>query len=205
MSEGQTSNPPSLGRLLLITLGAGAVATLLTLTIVLPAEFGRDPTGVGAMLGLKDLGGAAHATGPNARFYEIAYRTDTFEIPVSAKAEKGSALEFKVMMKEGETLIYSWEAEGAGAEDFYFDLHAETPGEDPRVVGLKQANAQRSDGALVAPIDGVHGWYWQNKSANAVKVKLKIAGFYALIAPGEIGNKAGIVPVSDPARAASAE
>jgi hypothetical protein len=45
MTEGQTSNPPSIGRLIVITLGAAAAATALTLFVVLPAEFGRDPTG----------------------------------------------------------------------------------------------------------------------------------------------------------------
>lgn len=196
MTEGQTSNPPSLKRLMLITLGAAAVATVLSLTVVLPAETGRDPTGVGALLGLKGLGASAEtlATGSTARFYEAAYRTDVVEIPLFPKEGGGpSQLEYKVRMKTGETLIYSWEAEGA--EDLFFDMHSETDGEDVRVVEFKQATGARSDGSLVAPIDGVHGWYWQNRSTKPIVIRLKMAGFYALIPPGETGNKEGILPV----------
>jgi len=43
-------------------------------------------------------------------------------------------------------------------------------------------------------MDGIHGWYLQNQSAKAVVVKLRISGFYQLIAPGEAGNKAKILP-----------
>jgi hypothetical protein len=205
MVEGQISNPPSLRRLMLITLGAAAVATVLSVTVVLPAEFGRDPTGVGGLLGLKDLGGGAAtlATGSTARFYETAFRSDVVEIPLFPKdAGAGpSQLEYKVRMKTGETLIYSWEADGAGADDFFFDLHSETDGTDVQVVEFKQATGSRSDGSLVAPIDGVHGWYWQNRSTKPIVVRLKMAGFYELIPPGETGNKTGILPktVSTPA------
>lgn len=208
MIEGQTSNPPSLKRLMLITLGAAAVATVLSVTVVLPAEFGRDPTGVGAMLGLKGLGAGAEtlATGSTARFYEVAYRTDVVEIPLFPKDGGGpSQLEYKVRMKTGETLIYSWEAEGA--EDLFFDMHSETDGENVRVVEFKQATGARSDGSLVAPIDGVHGWYWQNRSTKPIVIRLRTAGFYELIPPGETGNKEGILPAeaNQPAPAATAE
>jgi hypothetical protein len=36
--------------------------------------------------------------------------------------------------------------------------------------------------------------HWENRSAKAVTVRLKISGFYDLIPAGETGNKAGIVP-----------
>lgn len=209
MTEGQTSKPPSLRRLMLITLGAAAVATVLSVTVVLPAEFGRDPTGVGALLGLKDLGASAStvATGSTARFYETPYRADVIDIPLFPKDGGGpSQLEYKVRMKTGETLIYSWEAQGAGADDFFFDMHSETDGPDVRVVEFKQATGARSNGSLVAPIDGVHGWYWQNRSTKPIVVRLRIAGFYELIPPGETGNKEGILPteVTQPAQTATA-
>jgi hypothetical protein len=48
------SQLPSTGRLLRSTLiAAAAAATLLTL-VVLPAEYGVDPTGVGRVLGLTE-------------------------------------------------------------------------------------------------------------------------------------------------------
>jgi hypothetical protein len=101
-------------------------------------------------------------------------------------------------MKAGQTLLYSWVAQGAPESEFYFDLHSETPPPDHQVIEYLQETGVRSDGALVAPTDGVHGWYWQNRSPNRVKVHLRISGFYELIPPGEKGNKAGITPVNKP-------
>ena len=48
--------PASPGRLLRSTLIALAVAALLLTTVVLPAEYGIDPTGVGRKLGLTRMG-----------------------------------------------------------------------------------------------------------------------------------------------------
>jgi hypothetical protein len=208
MTEGRTNNPPSPGKLIAITLGVGALATALTLLVVLPAEFGRDPTGFGRFAGLDRLAPQPEnliqiATGPSSpvQFQDAPFRSDVIEIPLVAKGDKAglSELEYKVRMKAGQTLIYSWQASGVGEDELYFDLHSETPPDpDVKVVALKQANAASAHGSLVAPIDGVHGWYWQNKSASPVIIRVKLSGFYELIAPGERGNKAGIVPASAP-------
>lgn len=48
--------PPSSRKLLRSTLLALAVATLLLVTVVLPAEYGIDPTGTGSILGLTRMG-----------------------------------------------------------------------------------------------------------------------------------------------------
>jgi hypothetical protein len=61
------------------------------------------------------------------------------------------------------------------------------------VVEYRQATGTSSNGTLVAPIPGVHGWYLQNQSAKPVVVRLRLAGFYELVPPGEYGNEAGIV------------
>lgn len=47
---------PSTSQLIRSTVIAAAVATVLLITTVLPAEFGIDPTGVGKLLGLKQMG-----------------------------------------------------------------------------------------------------------------------------------------------------
>jgi hypothetical protein len=39
---------------------------------------------------------------------------------------------------------------------------------------------------LIAPWQGIHGWYWQNKSGAPVTVRLRMSGFYELI-PGQAG------------------
>lgn len=47
------------------------------------------------------------------------------------------------------------------------------------------------NGTLIAPFEGRHGWFFQNSAEKPVKVRLRIAGFYTLIPPGEPGNEAG--------------
>jgi hypothetical protein len=212
MTEGQTTNPPSLSKLLLITVGAGIAATILTVLIVLPAEFGRDPTGFGRLTGLDALApehehtveAVPGVTSP-AQFSDTPFRSDTMDIPLVPKGDNTGhhQLEYKVRMKPGQTIVYAWEVEGAAEGEFFSDLHAETDGPDVKVIEFKQETALRGNGSLIAPIDGVHGWYWQNKSPNKVVVRLKLSGFYDLIPPGETGNKAGILP-SPPASSLNA-
>lgn len=54
--------PPSGARLVKATAVAAAVAAVLLITIVLPAEYGVDPTGVGGALGLNVLAEADEST-----------------------------------------------------------------------------------------------------------------------------------------------
>ena len=48
--------PPSGRRLLRSTLITLLVSAVIVVTIVLPAEYGVDPTGIGRVLGLKEMG-----------------------------------------------------------------------------------------------------------------------------------------------------
>ncbi len=50
------SELPSSGKLLRSTVIAAAVAALLLVTVVMPAEYGVDPTGIGRVLGLTEMG-----------------------------------------------------------------------------------------------------------------------------------------------------
>ena len=47
---------PSTRQLLKSTASAAAIAAVLLVTCILPAEYGIDPTGIGQMLGLKSMG-----------------------------------------------------------------------------------------------------------------------------------------------------
>jgi len=177
---------------------------------VLPAEFHRDPTGFGRLTGLDRLAGpevvtvAAAPAGPNAtaRYYTTAFRTDTIEIQLPP--DEKNELEYKVRMGTGDTLTYSWSVTGdeSHPEWFYYDFHGESrgrtpePNAKPTVMEYKQATGLTSNGALVAPFEGVHGWYFQNQSDKPLTVHLKISGFYELVPPGEYGNEAGIKPQS---------
>ena len=127
-------------------------------------------------------------------YYEKPLRKDVVEITMPPNDE----LEYKVRLKTGEAMVYSWTASVKKPEEFYFDFHGETlqPVSKPPIVReYKQATGARSAGVLTAPIDGVHGWYFQNQSEDTVKVRLETAGFYELVPPGEYGNERGVEPL----------
>jgi hypothetical protein len=176
---------------------------------VLPAEFQIDPTGFGRMTGLyrpatpppKAVAASAPAgAAPVARFYPAPYRSDTVEIPLAAGGDSNHAdeLEYKVRMKAGDSLVYAWAVDGlTDPQMFYYDFHSEAASDkgapEPKPIEYRQATGLNSNGVLIAPVAGIHGWYLQNQSVKPVVVKLKLSGFYELIPAGQDGNEAGIV------------
>jgi len=202
----QTIRPTSPRRLLLLLSGAVLAATAIGIGVVLPAEFQIDPTGFGRITGLDKLGTpqpkgttvSADATSSSTHEYAIPYRSDTVDIPMAASGDpKGDdELEYKVSMQVGDSFVYSWTVAGVPAGEFYFDFHGETPAEPgvttSKVIEYKKATGISSNGTLIAPIPGVHGWYLQNQSTKRVVVKLRLSGFYQLIPPGSYGNLAGL-------------
>lgn len=202
--NGQAAMPKA--RLIVAILGALALAVVIVAGVILPAEFNRDPLGVGRLSGLSRLwapedrqvdagaGGAARA-----REYDAPFRSDVIEIPLGdfmAGADR-SELEYKVRMKKDATLIYAWEVIGTDEpRDFHFDQHGHTtptPGQPMTVSTYRQAFGLKQQGALTAPFDGIHGWQFSNSSEKPVVVRLRLSGFYELIPGGQAGNEAGIV------------
>ena len=207
----QPSRPMPRGRLLLWTLGALVLAALIVLGAILPAEFNRDPLGVGKLTGVIRLWapgekkvGVNDAAGPLAREYPAPFRSDVVEIPLGdfLAGADSSELEYKVHMKKGATLIYSWEVVGAAnANDFHYDFHGHTTptaaetakGVQMTVATYRQAFGLKQQGALTAPFDGIQGWQFSNSSETPVTVRLRLSGFYDLIPSGQPGNEAGVV------------
>lgn len=210
--EGRAPNPPSKRALLLMTAGAVVVGVVVVLGAILPAEYNRDPIGLGRVTGLSRLWApkevqvpAAEGDQPLAREYTTPFRSDVVEIPLTSGLDDTThkyELEYKVRMQKGASLIYAWDVEPTqGPEDFYYDFHGHTvvpkgQEESMTVSTYKQASEPKANGALVAPFDGIHGWYFQNTGVKPVKVRLKLAGFYELVAPGEDGNLERIKPIS---------
>lgn len=183
---------PSAGGLLLRVAIAAAVGAVLTVCVIMPAEYRKDPTGFGKLTGLialstptvaKEPADAAPAAGKatttpalttNAWFYPTEYRTDTIKIPLGPDGE----LEYKVAMKAGEAMVYSWAVD---KESVYFDFHGE-PSNDPKHATRYREEQEntKSSGAFVAPFEGIHGWFWLNLSGKPIVVTLKMSGFYQL-------------------------
>jgi hypothetical protein len=203
--EGQISKPLSAGAMIALSVGAFIAATLIVFGAVLPAEFNQDPLGLGKLTGLNRLWApkeipfdTSTSAVPLAREYPGGFRSDSIEIPLRTDSDPrgGDELEYKVRMKKDATLIYEWNvADMPNPDEFYYDFHGHTlaQGNDMTVATYKQATATSANGALTAPFDGVHGWFFQNQSVNPVVVRVKISGFYELIPPGETGNESGVI------------
>lgn len=202
----QPTRPIGRGPLIGWTLAALVVAVLIVLGAILPAEFNRDPLGVGRLSGLSRLWAPEDrkldikgGTAALAHEYDAPFRTDVVEIPLGKVSDGAlaAALEYKVAMKKDAALIYSWTVEGAtDPRDFTYDQHGHTlpKGGDPMTVATyKQTFGLRQQGALTAPFDGIQGWLFANGGDRPVVVKLRLAGFYELIPQGQPGNEAGII------------
>jgi len=177
---------PSKQQILKATAVALIVAAVILVTVVLPAEYAIDPTGLGRRMGLVALTQPAAAPpvppnealplapAENTNFYATAPHSNVIEIPLKLDGE----LEYKVRMKKGDTITYSWNVDKGAA---YYDFHGESE-PDKRVVRYKeeQAGAPSGYGSLTAPFDGIHGWYWLNIEDHPIVITLRVNGFYQL-------------------------
>lgn len=214
------SEAPSTRRLLKATAIAIVVAIIILVTTVLPAEYGIDPTGIGARLGLNVLGASTQAaeikaptvaTRPQdatpdnaanvaeatkaARAFGVAagqafdtgavsrsagaFRNDTLTVTLAP----GKGAEVKARLKSGDGLVFHWSADSEVA----LDMHGEREGAKDAWTSYWVEPAQRAgSGTFVAPFDGSHGWYWQNRGTSPVTVQINVAGFQEkLYRPGQ--------------------
>ena len=182
MTTSTTPEPPSLSRLLRATALAFAVAAVLLILIVLPAEYGVDPTGIGGRLGLTRLAAAeGHeppAPVPEGHLAAAIERQAPFRSDeVSLTLASGDGAEIKATMRQGDRFVYSWSTDG-GAVDF--DMHGEPAvrkGDEYSSYSKKEGETA-SHGSFEAPFDGTHGWFWQNLNAEPVTITLKTSGYY---------------------------
>lgn len=198
--------PMRRGRLIAITLAALAIAVLIVFGAILPAEFNRDPLGIGRLTGVARLWAPAEKTVDTrrggaalAREFDRPFRTDIVEIPLGGflTGAANSELEYKVRMRAGEAVVYSWSVTGTTRpDDFHFDQHGHTTpaaGEEMTVATYKQGFGLTQNGTLTAPFEGIHGWQFSNSSEQPVVVRLKLAGFYELIPGGQPGNESSVI------------
>lgn len=185
--DSSPADRPSSAQLVRATLGAAFAAAVLLVTVVLPAEYGIDPTGIGPMLGLyrppadsaadaptnPDGTTAPGTTAATTLFTSPApYRTDEMSITLAP----GEGAEIKAEMAAGERLVYSWTATGQGVD---VDMHGEAAGGQGGDRSYQTGEFQTSGhGAFEAPMAGNHGWFWQNLNDDPVTVTVKTAGFY---------------------------
>ena len=180
---------------------AGIGAVVIGVAVYMPAELGQDPTGVGSILGLTEMGEikqqlAAEAAADEALhgaddssslindifglFVGAAHAQEAWQDTITFTLEPGDYTEIKATMEEGETLFYSWSSEGGRVN---FDLHAHAGGQD--VTYEKGRGQTEGEGSFETPFAGDHGWFWRNRDDEAITVTLQLRGDYSAIVRDE--------------------
>ena len=151
--------------------GAFAAAMVLFVAFVLPSEHGRDPLGTGRLLGLTGL------SGPDGGVVGPLVESEGGDWPVrdvrSFPLAPFESVELKYDLAAGAGMVFCWTATG----EVLFDLHAEPEGgtiDDAR--GFATGKGVRQGGTYIAPFDGIHGWFWENRGDESVTVQLVAAG-----------------------------
>jgi hypothetical protein len=184
---------PSGKGLLIRVLASLAAALVIAFGFILPAEYQIDPTGFGKITGLTKMGQNAVTATTAAHSYNEAFRNDR----ISLTLFPGMDYEYKVHMKEGEAFVYSWNAQGV----YEYDFHGEPDTDPGNAVSYKAGNAAESHGSLIAPFEGIHGWYWKNNTEKPMEIKLMMAGVYVpredLTDPDELEAEAAAQKVRD--------
>lgn len=187
---------PTSGQLVRSTLLAAVAAGALLITVILPSEYAIDPTGIGRVLGLTEMGeikrqlaeeAAADATSdaraaarpgvspaasaPASPTVATADgRTDQMRVSLAP----GEGAEIKLTAAQGSRIAFDWSVTGGHVN---YDTHADAPGISYHGYGKgRQSTGER--GELVAAFDGSHGWFWRNRSDASVTVVLRTRGAY---------------------------
>lgn len=164
------------------TLIAAAVAAVLLVTVVLPAEYGIDRTGVGRLLGLTEMGrlkraasGEVTAT-PTANAPALDYKAGQsaeLQVPLAP----GEGREVKASMRAGGKMRYEW---STGNLPVHYELHGEPRGgAKGEYSSYKIAVSKGEQGDFTAPMEGTQGWYWRNDTPMPVVVSVKATGEWA--------------------------
>jgi hypothetical protein len=196
---------PTTGQLLRSTAIAIAAAAALLVTVVLPAEYAIDPTGIGKVLGLTEMGeikqqlaeeaamDAAATTEPEALsatpIAPVVSKVDEQAAPAPAPVAEqpiwtdtvtltlapGEAAEVKLVMKAGDTATYAWRVDNGHLNS---DLHGD--GTRGQSTSYRKGRAETEDtGDFTAAFDGSHGWFWRNRSDVSVELTLDTKGAYS--------------------------
>lgn len=190
---------PTSAQLIRSTLIAAVSALVLLVTVVLPAEYAIDPTGIGRVLGLTSMGEiktslakeAAEDTAATAQANANMATPTTAPAPAatgntpasagdmnwrdeaSYTLKPGEGIEIKMRMKEGEKARFAWTVQGGVVN---FDTHGDGLG---RSISYEKGRGVPSDeGELVAAFTGNHGWFFRNRGTADVTLVLLTGGQY---------------------------
>ncbi|WP_340151979.1 transmembrane anchor protein [uncultured Sneathiella sp.] len=190
---------PSSKQLLKSTIIAFLAAIVILVTVVLPAEYGIDPTRVGRLLGLAEMGeiksqlaeeaeqdrSTNSGTDEQSSVFDSIFNLiigtahaqqakDAWKDEITFSLEPGQGIEWKLVMEKGAVAEYQWTAENGRVN---FDLHGDGGGQS--INYEKGRGKTGAEGEIVAAFKGNHGWFWRNRDSQDVTIKLRLRGDYS--------------------------
>ena len=189
---------PSSAQLLRSTIIALAAAVAILVTIVLPAEYGIDPTRIGRALGLAEMGEIKRTLAEEAeRDQQMSGGGDRSSLlqdvlgllvgtahaqsadkgwkdEISFTLTPGQGIEWKLVMQKDAVAQYRWETDGGRVN---FDLHGD--GSAQSISYEKGRGKTGAEGELKAAFTGNHGWFWRNRDRQDVTVTVQLRGDYS--------------------------
>ena len=184
---------------------AAGVAALILVTVVWPSEYGIDPTGIGGVLGLTEMGEIKSQLSEEAEADRLmlegqiepqsswqpgllevisgaivgtahAQEAPVWKDEITFALEPGQGIEIKLVMEGGAVAPFEWAVAGGVVN---FDLHGDGSGDE---ISYEKGRAvAQAAGELTAAFPGNHGWFWRNRGDAAVSVTLRVAGAYSEI------------------------
>ena len=182
------------------TIIAALSAIFILITVVLPAEYGIDPTGIGKKIGLTEMGEIKTQLAEEAEMDHQSMNIQQYQPSIlqsllglfvsSAQAEEsetwrdsvnftlapGETAEWKLVMTQGQSAEFNMLVEGGRVN---FDLHGHGSGKS--VTYEKGRGSTGSEGSFIAKFDGEHGWFWRNRDKQDVTVTLLLKGEYSAL------------------------
>ena len=196
---------PSSRQLIKSTIIAAVAAAVILVTVILPAEYGFDPTRIGKILGLASMGEIKTQLAEEAavdRLKELrrqkpkddkdrsSLMENIFGLVVStAHAQAAKPVwtnKVSVTLTPGKgTEIKLVMKKGAVAVFAWtvdrgvvnYDQHGDGGGQS---ISYKRGRAVPGhEGSLKAKFSGNHGWFWRNRGKQDVTVTLSVRGAYS--------------------------
>lgn len=182
---------PSVRLLAWLSVCALLVAAVIAVAVVMPAETDRDPTGVGRVLGLAEMGRikVALASEAAADVKGSVRANSSATTPLGGSRWRDSmtvtlqpsqGIEVKMSMRTAEKAFFDWTTDGG---EVYFNMHGEPPNapKDYAAHRYGKGTSTAESGELVAAFDGVHGWFWRNRTDQPITITLKTGGEYLVL------------------------
>jgi len=196
---------PTSAQLIRSTLIAAGVAAALVLTIVLPAEYGIDPTGAGRALGLTEIGeikkqlhkeadtdrakdqaGQAPAPAPFPERRSSLLGTVFAQLAIgtaAAQAAPAKSQDFSVSLMPGEGGEVKMDMKKGAKATYSWKVDGGTVNYDTHGEGagseVSYSNGRgvaADEGTITAAVDGDHGWFWRNRGTAPVTVQVTATG-----------------------------